>query len=583
MGRNLRRLLAATRPHRRKFVGGVAAAVLGIALATAMPLLTRAIIDLAIDRGDMEMLVRLIITVVALTIVRAVLHGVRRQLAGEVSILVEGDLRDALYDHVQALDVGYHEQVSTGQVMSRGSSDLQAIRNFGMFVPLAAGLMLQFFVITAIMFALDVPLALLSMAILPVMGVATYRFSRRFGPIIYGLQQKLADLASVVEETITGIRVVKAFGREASQVAKLEHEAQGIYDRAMEQIRLRAYIGPLFELLPRVGMVAVLYVGGRRVLDGQTTVGTIVAFTAYLTMLAWPLRAVGWIVAAAQRAATASGRVFEVLDTPPGVADRPGARPLPAGPGGVRYSDVRFAYPGGGPILDGIDLEVPARTSLALVGPTGCGKSTLIRMLPRFIEPHSGRLLLDGDDVRDATLHSLRSRIGMVFEDTFLFSDSIRANIAFGRPDASMDDIVRAAVVAQAHDFIAELPDGYDTLVGEHGYTLSGGQRQRVAIARAVLMDPPLLILDDATSSVDARVEAAIRQGLREAMAGRTTFIVARRASTAALADRVAFMQDGRIVATGIHAELWATLPDYREALVATVGIDSLSTEQAQS
>ncbi|HVL81478.1 MAG TPA: ABC transporter ATP-binding protein [Actinomycetota bacterium] len=581
MGPTLRRLFKASRPHRRKLYGGTLAAVAGIALGTAMPLLTRAIIDRAIVRGDGRLLAQLIGAVVVVGLIRAVLHGFRRQLAGEVSILVEGDLRDALYEHVQALDIGYHERVSTGQVMSRASSDLQAIRNFGMFVPLAVGLILQFFVIVAIMIYLDWPLALLSMAVLPFMAVATYRFSRRFDPVVYGLQQKLADLASVVEETVTGIRVVKAFGREAHQVAKLEREAEGIFARSMEQIRLRAFIGPLFELLPRLGMVAGLYVGGRRAIAGDTTIGTIVAFTAYLTMLAWPLRAVGWIVASAQRAATASRRVFEVLDTPPGVGDRTGARPLTKGPAEIVYEGVSFAYPGGGPTLTAVDLEVPAKTSLALVGQTGCGKSTLMRLLPRFIEPQSGRVLVDGTDIAEVSLQSLRASIGMVFEDTFLFSDTIRANIAFGRPDAPSEDIVRAAVVAQAHDFIVDLPAGYDTIVGEHGYTLSGGQRQRIAIARAVLMDPPVLILDDATSAVDARVEAAIRRGLREAMVGRTTLIVARRASTAALADRVAYMEDGRIVATATHEELWARVPAYREALVSAISVDALRDEQA--
>jgi len=301
-----------------------------------------------------------------------------------------------------------------------------------------------------------------------------------------------------------------------------------------------------------------------------------VAFVSYLTILSWPIRALGWILSSARRAATAAGRVFEVMETRPGVSDRTGAVKLPRGPGRVTYEGVRYSYPGGGPVLSGVDLDIPAGSSLALVGPTGCGKSTLIRLLLRFIEPDQGGIAIDEVDVSGATLHSLRSRIGIVFEDPFLFSDSIKANIAFGRPDARDDEIIRAAVTAQAHEFVEELPDGYESVVGEHGYTLSGGQRQRIAIARAILMDPQVLILDDATSSLDARVEEAIRTGLTQAMSGRTTLIVARRASTAALAERVAFMVEGRIVALESHEQLWETNQQYREALVSGTSVDEI-------
>ncbi|HVE91889.1 MAG TPA: ABC transporter ATP-binding protein [Actinomycetota bacterium] len=573
---NLLRLMRHARPHRRKLWAGVAVGVSGMALSAVTPLLTKDVIDKGIRSGNGRRLVMLIGAVVLVGATRAVFNGLRRRLSGENAVLVEGDLRDALYEHVQALDIGYHERVSTGQLMSRASSDLQAIRFFYMVIPFSVGLILQFFVVMTVMFALEPRLAAVAAAPLPLMIWPTVRYLKQFDLVVGRLQQALGDFASLVEETVTGIRVVKAFGREAEQVQRAEHGAARVFAEAMATIRLRAFVGPLFTLLPQISMVLVLWVGGRQVIAGTTTLGTLVAFTAYLTILAWPIRALGWILSSARRAATASGRVFEVLETRPGVSDRPEAVKLPRGPGRVTYEDVHYSYPGGGPVLAGVDLNIEPGTSLALVGPTGCGKSTLIRLLLRFIEPVSGRIGIDGTDVSTATLHSLRSRIGIVFEDPFLFSDSIKANIAFGRPDARDDEVVRAAVTAQAHEFIEELSDGYDSVVGEHGYTLSGGQRQRVAIARAILMDPQVLILDDATSSLDARVEEAIRAGLRQAMSGRTTLIVARRASTASLADRVAFMIDGRIAAIASHDELWATNEQYREALVSGTSVDEI-------
>jgi ATP-binding cassette subfamily B protein len=332
-------------------------------------------------------------------------------------------------------------------------------------------------------------------------------------------------------------------------------------------------------MVPILWLAAVLYFGGRQAIAGHLTSGTIVALFQYLFLLVQPLRSIGMIIAWAQRATTASTRIYEILDTSPGIADHDGAQKLEVGGGGVTWTDVHFAYPDGGPVLGGVTLDVPAGSSVALVGQTGCGKSTLMRLLPRFIEPVSGEVRIDGQPVSLVTLGSLRAAIGIVFEDTLLFSDSIAANIAFGRPNASEEEIVRAAVIAQAHEFIEELPDGYDTVVGEHGYTLSGGQRQRVAIARAILMNPRILILDDATSNVDARVEAAIRKGLKQAMTGRTTIIVARRPQTAALADRVAYMQGGRIVEVGTHEHMWRTNRAYRETLLTGVDVDALTGE----
>jgi len=573
------RFMSHTRSYRRKLVVAFLAAM-GVALALpTIPLFVRAAIDRAIPQTDYRLLAILIGAMLGVALIKAILHGVRRQIAGELSIGVEADLREQLYNHVQALDVGYHERISTGQIMSRATSDINAIRQYLMSIAWSFTLVIQITAIFGVMFYLSPPLAGIFLATSPILVWYTYRFADRFDPIVWEMQQRLGDLSSVVEETIVGIRVVKGFGQERQQVAKLEADAEHVYKAAMDSVKLRARFVPIFNFIPQLGLIAVLWYGGRLVIAGSLSDGTIIALFSYLFMLIWPLRSIGMIVAWAQRATTAAGRVFEVLDTSPGIADHPGAEPLALGEGRIRFTDARFAYPDGGPVLAGVDLEVPAGTSVALVGQTGCGKSTLMRLLPRFIEPISGHVSIDDQDVSQVTLSSLRAQIGIVFEDTLLFSDSIAANIAFGRPDASEEEIVRAAVVAQAHEFIEELPEGYDTPVGEHGYTLSGGQRQRVAIARAILMNPRILILDDATSNVDARVEAAIRKGLRSAMKGRTTIIVARRPQTAALADRVAYMVGGRIVDVGTHHDLWRTNPDYRETLLATVDVDAVVSE----
>ena len=573
------RLMRYCRKYMRKLVIAFAAASLVAVAVPTIPLFVRAAIDRGIPQTNLQLVLVLMAAMLAVAVLKAVMHGVRRQIAGELSIGVEADLREAMYNHVQALDVGYHERISTGQIMSRATSDIQAIRQYLMSVAWSLTLVIQIIAIFGIMFYLSPPLAGIFLATSPVLAWYTYKFADRFDPIVWDMQQRLGDLASVVEETVVGIRVVKGFGQERQQVAKLAADADRVYEAAMRSVDLRAKFVPIFNLVPQLGLIAVLWYGGRLAIDGNLSTGTIIALFSYLYMLIWPLRSVGMIVAWAQRATTSAGRVFEVLDTSPGIADHENARKLDIAGAAVRYDDVHFAYPDGGPVLDGVTLEIPAGTSVALVGQTGCGKSTLMRLLPRFIEPVDGSVRIDDQDVSVVTLDSLRANIGIVFEDTLLFSDTVAANIAFGRPDASEDDIVRAAVIAQAHEFIEELPEGYDTPVGEHGYTLSGGQRQRVAIARAILMDPKILILDDATSNVDARVEAAIRKGLRSAMQDRTTIIVARRPQTAALADSVAYMVNGRIADTGTHAELWRNNPEYRETLLATVDVDAVAGE----
>lgn len=573
-----RRLLSNARPYRPKLTLALAAAVVVAVAIPTIPLFVRSAIDDAIPNKDFDLLIVLIGATLGVGVLKAIGHGVRRQKAGEISIGVEADLREKLYNHVQALDVGYHERISTGQIMSRATSDINAIRQYLMSLGWSVTLVLQVVVMFAIMFVIAPKLAGIFLATSPFLAYYTYRFADRFDPVVWRMQQNLGELAAVVEETVVGIRVVKAFGREDDQVAKLAKDADAVYDAAMESIRLRAKFVPFFNLVPTLGLAAVLWYGGTLAIRGEISPGTIIALFQYLFLLIQPLRSLGMIIAWAQRAITASTRIYEILDTSPGIADHPDANELDLTGGNVKYEDVQFAYPDGGPVLDGVTLDIPAGTSVALVGQTGCGKSTLMRLLPRFIEPVDGNATIDGQDISKVTLSSLRGNIGIVFEDTLLFSDTIAQNVAFGRPDATEEEIVRAAVIAQAHEFIEELPQGYDTVVGEHGYTLSGGQRQRVAIARAILMNPRILILDDATSNVDARVEAAIRKGLKQAMTGRTTIIVARRPQTAALADRVAYMENGKIVDVGTPTEMWERNRAYRETLLATVDVDAVAS-----
>ena len=577
--RQYRRLLRNARPYRPKLLLALTGAVVVAVIVPSIPLFVRAIIDQGIGHHDYKLVLELVGAMLGISVVKAFAFGTRRQMAGEISIGVEGDLRERIYNHVQALDVGYHERVSTGQIMSRATSDINAIRQYMMSLGWSVTLVLQVIVMFVIMFFIAPQLALIFLATAPFIGFYTYKFADRFDPVVWRMQQNLGELAAVVEETVVGIRVVKAFGREKDQVRKLEKDADAVYDAAMESIQLRAKFVPFFNLIPTLGLAAVLWVGGRMAIRGTLTAGTIVALFQYLFYLIQPLRSIGMIIAWAQRAITASTRIYEILETEPGIADRDGVKPIVMAGAGVHYENVHFAYRDGGPVLDGVTLDIPSGSSIALVGQTGCGKSTLMRLLPRFIEPVTGTVTIDGQDVSQVTLKSLRAQIGIVFEDTLLFSDTIAQNIAFGRPDATEEEIVRAAVVAQAHEFIEELPEGYDTVVGEHGYSLSGGQRQRIAIARAILMNPQILILDDATSNVDARVEAAIRKGLVDAMKARTTIIVARRPQTAALADRVAYMEAGRIVEVGLHAEMWRDNQTYRETLLASVGVDEIKAQ----
>ncbi|MGK2948622.1 MAG: ABC transporter ATP-binding protein [Acidimicrobiales bacterium] len=557
----------ALRPSRHWIIIGVLTALGWTAAKVSIPLLAQRAIDGGIDPYDREVLLRWTAVIVAVTLVIAVCTAFRRYAAFAISLRAETDLRRQLFAHLQRLHFAYHDRAQTGELMSRANTDLRQVQLFLVFVPIAGANLVMILGVAVVLLTINLKLALLALAPLPLLSLAATMFSRRMGPQSADLQRRLADVSGVVEESLSGIRVVKGFGAESLQDGKLRRAAREVQDRALGIARLRAGFNPLMELLPTLGLVIVLFVGGREVLDGRLSLGELVAFNFYILQLIFPLRMSAFLVAQASRASAAAARIHEVLSTAPEIVDRPGARPLPPGPGEVRFEGVRFGYDPGAPVLHGLDLVVPAGQSVALVGSTGAGKSTLARLIARFYEVDGGRVALDGTDVRDVRLDDLRRNVGIVFEDTFLFSDTVYANIALADPGASLAQVESAARLAGAADFIADLPHGYDTVLGEQGFSLSGGQRQRVAIARAILADPRVLVLDDATSSVDPTKEHEIRDALEEVMAGRTTIVIAHRAATVALADRVVLLDDGRVVAEGTHDHLLRTSERYREVL----------------
>ena len=568
--------------QRRGLLFGVAVGLAWSVGKVLVPRLTRAAIDRGVNGSGSLTFWAGLIAIAA--VVAGVFAGLRRLAAFRESRLTETLLREQIFEHIMRLHVGYHDRTQTGQLMSRASSDLTQIQGFVVNIPITMSQLAMVIAVVVVLFTSQPLLALVALAPLPAVNLLAQRFSRNIHPAVLAVQAEQAQLATVVEESVAGIRVIKGFGAERVRAAKLREEADDIRNVSLKAARVRSAFLPALDLLPNLGLIAVLGMAGHRVIDGTMTLGQMIEFMQYIGLLIFPLRNLGMTVAFAQRAAAALLRVNEVLTVTPAVVDPPKPVPLPAAEprGAVRFRGVRFGYDPENPVLDGFELSIAAGSSVALVGETASGKSTIARLLTRFYDVQEGGIAIDGVDVRDITLAQLRGAVGIVFEDTFLFNDTVGANIAFARPDAPQADVERAARLAGAHEFIERLPDGYATLIGERGFSLSGGQRQRIAIARAIVADPRVLVLDDATSAVDPSKEHEIREAMATVMSGRTTLVIAHRAGTIALADTVVLIDRGRVAASGTHDELLATSPRYREVLAALAADDD-DVEQAVS
>ncbi|HEY8727541.1 MAG TPA: ABC transporter ATP-binding protein [Gaiellaceae bacterium] len=560
------RLLGFLRPYKISLVVSTLLAIASQGAQIALVWVTAHVVDDAIIPRDAGKLWVFVWVMIGLGALRAAFMAARRLISGKQALAVEMDMRQGLYAHLVRLSFGFYDRHQTGQLMSRATVDLQGVRFF-----LGYGLIFFFqniltvLSVTVVLFFFQWKLALIVLAITPVLVVLAYRYSHVAHPTLRDVQQKLADVATVAEENIVGVHVVKSFAQEPQEQAKFNDRSEAVFRQTVRANRQRALYVPFISWVPMLAQAAVLLVGARMVANGQLTVGGFIAFNLYLGMLIMPLRSLGMWIGQAQRATASGERIFQVMDEPEEIADRPDAVELPEGGGNLRFEGVGFEYMDGRPVLQDIDLELAPGKTIALIGHTGSGKTTLTSLVPRFYDVTSGRVTLDGVDVRDVKLNSLRHAIGVISQDPFLFSATVRENITFGAPDLDDAEVENIARLAQAHEFVERLPDGYDTVIGERGITLSGGQRQRLAIARALAVDPRVLILDDATASVDASTEARIRVGLREAMRNRTTLIIAHRLSTIALADEIVVLDDGRIAARGTHEELLVTSQVYRD------------------
>jgi len=564
----LRRAMPVMGAHRGIFITSLVLSFAGLVLQVQIPDLLNHAITNSVQHHSVELSIY-VWWIVGLGLAGGIVGFISRYFLFRTAYGIEFDLRNIIYEHLTRMSFPFYDRVQSGQLISRANSDIRSVQMYMTFAPMIlvqCGIAVVAFIY---MLTISVPLAFVAMATMPFIYLVGVKMRQSMFPVSWLIQARLADVATIVDENINGVRVVKSFAAEPQQLKALASAAQRVRWGYVKDADLRARWSPAIQNLPQVGLALVLLVGGDMVIHHQLGYGAILAFNAYLLMLQAPFMMLGMIIMMGQRAAASAGRIYEILDETPTVVDRPGAVDLTECRGDICFEGVGFSYPGSGsaPVLSGFDLHLTPGETVAMVGRTGVGKSTVARLLPRFYDVDSGAVRVDGHDVRDVTLASLRSHIGIVLDEPFLFSVSIADNIAYGDPTATSSDIVAAAVAAGADDFIRALPEGYDTIVGERGYTLSGGQRQRIAIARTLLVNPPILVLDDATSAIDVQVEQQIHGALRVLMKGRTTLIIAHRLSTISLADRVVLLDEGRIVADGTHTELLATTPLYAEVL----------------
>ena len=564
----LRRLAGYCWHHRRTVIIALAGALAATVATAAIPLVQRQIIDNVIvtQRQSIWPLAGLLVVAAAVNF-----YGIylRRYRGGRLSLDVQHELRTELFDSLSRLDGARQDEMRTGQLVGRAISDLNMVQGLLSMVPVTLGNIVLFVLTIGIMVVLSPVLTIVTVAVAPALWVIALASRRKLFPASWDAQQQSGEVAGVVDEAIGGVRVVKGFGQEEQEQERLEAASSRLFASRLRMIRLTARYNPALTAIPSLGVVGVLALGGWLAIHGSITLGTFLAFSAYLAQMAGPVRMLTYMVTLGQEARASVIRVFDIIDSRPAIADKPGAIELPPDATGLSFDDVRFGYVPNVPVLRGLSLRVESGETVAVVGASGSGKSTIAQLLPRFYDPQSGVVRIGGHDVADVTRDSLRAAIGLVMEESFLFSDTVRANLAYGRPDATEEQIMAAARAAQAHEFIERLPQGYDTVVGEQGLTLSGGQRQRVALARALVTDPRLLVLDDATSAIDPRLEAEIHAALRAVMQGRTTLIIAHRRSTLNLADRIVVLDAGRVADTGTHAELEERCPLYRRLIVS--------------
>ncbi|SDT48539.1 ABC transporter ATP-binding protein [Actinoplanes derwentensis] len=565
----LRRAWPIVRAHRILLAVSLTLSFIGLVVQVQIPDLVRVAIDRAlVDRNDD--LGFYVWSICGLAVAQGGINFLARLYLLRTAFEMEYDLRNIVFTHMMRMSYAFYDRVQSGELISRATSDIRAVQMYLAFGPSILVQCTIAGIAFALMLSINAPLAVVAMLTMPIIAILGVRMRKAIFPVSWLIQSRLAGVATVVDENIQGVRIVKAFAAEKQQVDLLSEQADRVRWAYTTDAGIRSRWMPVMDNLPRLGLAMVLLVGGLMVLDGDATVGTIVAFNSYVLMLQPPFRMLGMIIMMGQRAAASAQRIYDILDTPAEIVD-PATPVTPQPRGEVRFDGVRFAYPDGTLALDGLDLHVRPGETIALVGATGSGKSTVARLAARFYDTGGGRVLIDGVDVRDYPLTTLRDRVGIVPDEPFLFSVSLHDNIAFGHPTATRDEVIEAARAAGAHGFIHDLPAGYDTVVGERGYTLSGGQRQRVAIARALLVNPPVLILDDATSAVDVRVEHEIHEALRDLMRDRTTIVVAHRLATIGLADRVVLIENGRAVASGTHASLLADEPRYSRVLASEV------------
>ena len=560
------RLLGFLRPYRKGVIWSFVLAFGALGGTVLIPFLTGLAIN-AIRAHRHHELVVLAVAITGAGLVRLVFSVFRRLIAGQVSLAVELDLRNALYSQLQRLELSFFDRQQTGQLMSRATVDLQSVRFFlGYGLIFIAQSLVTILLAAIAMFVLQPGLAAISLAPVPFVVLIANRYGHKSRPAMQEAQQRIAELTADAEENVGGVRVVKAFAQEQRQLERFGHTVQRVFEQQLKATRIQAFYGPMISFLPNLGLAAILLFGGREVINGTLSVGAFTAFYAYLLMLISPMRTLGYMLGAAQRSTASGARIFQILDREPEIVSPERAPELPTGGGHVELRGVGLTFAGTTqPALVDVDLDIPAGQTVALVGAMGSGKSALVQLLPRLYDVNTGSVLIDGADVRSVQLDSLRAAIAIVNDDPFLFSATVHENIAYARSDATREEVRRAAVGAQAAGFIERLPDGYDTRIGERGLTLSGGQRQRVAIARAILADPRILILDDATSSVDASTEQEIKAALDEVMTNRTTVVIAHRLSTIALADRIVVLENGHLADDGTHAELLERSDLYRE------------------